>query len=48
MKQRNEVVGKFLDSGRRSIHTAVDPFPPLLAWRTTQNRHFRWSLGEES
>lgn len=45
--KRNEVIGKFLDSGRRSIHTAVDPFPPLLAWRTTQSGIFGWSLGEE-
>lgn len=29
--KNNEVIGKFLDSGRRSIHTAVDPFPCLLA-----------------
>lgn len=36
--KRNEVIGNFLDSGRRSIHTAVDPFPLLLAWRTTEWR----------
>lgn len=42
--KRNIVIGKFLDSG---THIAVDPFPPLLAWRTTQSGGFRWSLGEE-
>lgn len=45
--KRNEVIGKFFDSGRRSIHTAVDPFPLLLPWRTTQSGNFGWSLGEE-
>lgn len=45
--KRNEVTGKFLDSGRRSIHTAVDSFPPLLVWRTMQSRNLGCSLGEE-